>query len=302
MRNHIFITGATGFLGAHITKKLLEQGCRVSAWIRSSSDLWRCRDVQQQINWIDSEQGDEHIIPIIRDCSIVIHCAWSGVTATDRDDQQVQRRNLEILNRIFRLTAVSDIKKFICLGSQAEYGNYNGIVDESMPVNPVSAYAKTKIEVQLLLKQYCEERQIHWIWLRVFSVFGPMEEESWFIPMLIKKMLNSEPIPMTAGEQKYAYLYIRDFCEIMAKVATEEIQSGIYNVCAPDIMSIRELAQKIKKLLQSDAPINFGEIPYRPNQAMLMKGSINKLLEQIGEIHFTDINLALSETIKHYSV
>ena len=89
----ILITGATGFLGSHIAEELINQGFNVIALKRSTSNLWRCNGFSDKIKWIYSDNlinAEPEIIKCNPD--ILIHAAWNGVKAIDRDSWNEQEK------------------------------------------------------------------------------------------------------------------------------------------------------------------------------------------------------------------
>jgi dTDP-D-glucose 4,6-dehydratase len=113
-------------------------------------------------------------------------------------------------------------------------------------------------------------------------------------------MNTSTEMDMTEGKQVYAYLFIEDFNLIVQKIVENNIHAGIYNVSSIHTLSLRHLAEKLKTMINPSFKINFGVLPYRAQQSMHIQGEMSKLMKEIGEIPFTDINFALSKTIESY--
>ena len=106
---------------------------------------------------------------------------------------------------------------------------------------------------------------------------------------------------MTPGEQKYAYMYVGDLARIIGKTVEVDISSGIYNISSSNAISLLELTNKILDLVKpSESQINFGAIPYRPNQSMHIQGSNSKLEKELGEkIVELDFNDSLSKVVNY---
>ena len=102
----VLITGISGFLGSQIARQLLLDGYKVFATRRKKTDLARCQDFKSDISWIDLEDGDwqNKIIKLKPD--IIIHSAWLGVAANDRDNWSVQFSNVEFVGIILYLNYV----------------------------------------------------------------------------------------------------------------------------------------------------------------------------------------------------
>lgn len=302
MCNRVLITGITGFLGANIAEALIKSNIQVIGLKRKESDTWRCKSFIDKILWVDIDEYGQYKKTLkTSKFDVFIHCAWIGVKAADRNDEQLQNKNIQFLNELTEIARNSGTKKIIFLGSQAEYGLINGILDEGKECYPTDAYSKAKLNCLNILKKNADENNINWIWLRIFSIFGEKEDKSWLIPSLIEKMKTENHMDLTRAEQKYAYMYVKDFANIIHRISINPIKSGIYNVSSKHAVSIRTLVEKLRDKVNPSFKLNFGVLDYRPNQSMHIEGSIDKLTEQIGEINFTDFDLALNQTIKYYN-
>lgn len=299
--NKVLITGITGFLGSHIAENLIASGITVIGLKRKNSDIWRCKGFEDSVHWVDlDEQGlyEKELSSI--DFDTVIHGAWIGVEADLRNNWGEQSKNISFLLSLLEISKNAGVGKFIFLGSQAEYGNFNGKINEQYPANALNAYAGVKLACLELVKAFCLTNNINWIWLRLFSFFGEKENSNWLIPSLIRSMKVENQKDFTKGEQKYAYLYVKDFAAIMNKVVESSIQSGVYNVSSNESRSIKSLIEEIRDYINPNFVLNFGVLPYRENQSMHMEGDSEKLFSQIGRIDLTDFRKALVNTLEYY--
>lgn len=232
MKEVILITGITGFLGCHLGKLLIENNYKVIATRRGSSNLTNCFEFLEMINWIDIDEKDWREKVIALQPSIILHAAWIGVSASDREDWDMQSKNLYFLQDLIFIAQHSNTQKIIGLGSQAEYGYIDSIVSESHPLKPTSAYGALKIVSSQLIKNYCIQQKIQWYWMRIFSVFGENEGTVWLLPTVIKTILAKKETKMafSPGNQRYAYLYVKDFANAIKKVLISDNKSGFYNI------------------------------------------------------------------------
>jgi nucleoside-diphosphate-sugar epimerase len=111
-----------------------------------------------------------------------------------------------------------------------------------------------------------------------FSVFGEHENTGWLIPSVISKLLKNESIPLTRCEQQYNYLYIDDFVsQFLSVIQLPENKSGIYNLCNSESITLKDLLIQIANLMGlSQKMLQFGAIPYRAGQNMLIAGDNSK--------------------------
>lgn len=299
----ILLTGASGFLGSNIAEGLVKQGFSVLALKRSSSNISRCVNFKEQIRWIDSDillKVESSIIEF--NPEILIHAAWDGVKAEERDNWSAQETNLSLLISLLEIAKKAGIKKIISLGSQAEYGTFEGSVSESYPCNPNSAYGTIKLCASGILKAYAEKNLMDWFWMRIFSVFGPGEDDNWLIPSAINNLLNKREMALTSCEQKYDYLYTKDFVDGILKIIDDDNhRSGIYNMASGKSTRLRDILDFLELQLSPDTKIlNYGAMPYRPNQVMDMTGNSELFFKTFQFRPKYSIYEALRETVNNY--
>tara|TARA_B110000114_G_scaffold185799_1_gene235021 strand:+ start:59 stop:976 length:918 start_codon:yes stop_codon:yes gene_type:complete len=296
----ILITGITGFLGSQLAEYLLSQGNLVIGTKRNSSSLERCKTFSENITWVNLEDQNWKQIIINYKPEVFVHAAWSGVGSIDRNNWHVQLKNIDFTLTLLEIANEVKVEKFIGLGSQAEYGLFSGNIDENQPIKPVSAYGSAKHLTAQLIQSYCEQNTINWYWLRLFSFFGEKEADNWFIPTLIKNIYNNNKMEMTPGMQKYAYMYVKDLSIIIGRIINSSIKKDIYNVSSKSAFKLKTIVEKIINITGStNSKINFGALPYRENQPMLVKGDTNKLSKELGEIVETNFDENLLKVVQY---
>ena len=297
----VLITGITGFLGSHVAESLISNNIQVIGLKRKDSNIWRCEEFKDKIQWVDIDEKGLFVDELKKySFDTVIHGAWIGVESNTRNDWNEQSKNIPFLVSLLEVIKIVDVKKFIFLGSQAEYGNIDGKISEDYKPNALNAYGGIKLACLEIVKTFCETNDINWIWLRLFSLFGEKENQNWLIPSLIASMLTDEQMDFTPGEQKYAYLYVKDYTSIMNKIVTMSIESGVYNVSSNQTRTIKSLVEDIRDYINPKFILNFGALNYRDNQSMHIEGNIMKLSSQIGEIELTDYKKALYNSLNYY--
>ena len=293
----IFVSGATGYLGYHFVKVAINQGHEVLCLRRPTSRSLFDSEIEKRVKWVVNDEGlKSKVIDFQPD--VLFHAAWGGVRGADRNNIEIQKENLVMSHNLFTLYPY---KQIIAIGSQAEYGYYNDIIAEDQTLKPTMEYAKAKIQCCKDLQHYCEQNNIEWQWIRIFTVFGE-KQTGGLIKLAIEKCLNGEKsFDTTPGEQKYSYLYAEDFGKAICNMLGSKGKSGIYNLSQPQCLkSNKEILESVKTLTKSDIHLNFGAMPYPEGQVMLMDGSVNKFEKAFGAVPYTDFNTALEHTINSF--
>ena len=291
----IFITGVTGYLGYHIACQCLAEDHQVLCLRRSTSKSLFDKEQEQRTQWVTiNEDGWEEIVKeFIPD--VLIHAAWGGVRGSERDDVDIQKQNILMSNQLFTLYPYQQI---IAIGSQAEYGYYEGPVSEEHELHPTMKYAMAKYIVQHELQTYCEMHHIEWQWIRVFTVFGEKQTGGLISLAINNCKQGKESFDTTEGEQVYSYLYTKDFAKAICNVIGAKEKSGVYNISQPmEEHSNKDILETIKAMMGSNIQNNYGAVPYDKNQIMLMSGTVDRFERTFGRIPHTDFKVALQNTI-----
>ncbi len=293
----VFITGITGFLGSNIASYLVSNGHNIAGTYRSSSSKSLCADFEDQVTWILQDDAGWVEKATAFSPDIIIHGAWLGVGHLDRNVWESQMANIDFIKQILLIAKNAGTKKFIALGSQAEYGIFDGCVTEEHPLKPTEAYGAVKVICTELVKQFCNANKIDWFWLRLFSFFGKGESDKWLIPILVNKLLTADHMDLTPGEQKYAYLYVDDLGKAINNIITIDGLSGVYNISGKHPISLKNLIKTIRDQINPAFKLNFAKLEYRDNQAMHMQGDVTKFVKQFGEFEMSDFKESLALTV-----
>jgi nucleoside-diphosphate-sugar epimerase len=296
----VVLTGATGFIGSYVAEALVSQGYEVVALRRAQSNAWRVAAVADKLTWVST---DEHNWPQqlqVLQPEYLVHAAWLGVGVEQRDDWQSQLSNLTFTMQLLQAVNQAALKKVVVLGSQAEYGAFEGRIDEDYPALPTVAYGAVKVATLQLVRAFCESHSLEWQWLRVFAVFGPREDAHWFVSFVAANLLRQHSPDLTACEQRYDYLFAPDLARaIVQTLAVSPGKSGIYNIGSNRATRLRELVDALVRLTESAVEVNYGALPYRPGQVMHMEGNSDKFEHVFGPIRQTPLAEALAASVEY---
>jgi UDP-glucose 4-epimerase len=298
----VLLTGATGFVGSHTTRCLLAHGCQVAVIVRPESDLWRIADVLPHLEVITADLGDlASASDRIRSFSpsVTIHLAWNGVGNRYRDDQ-AQVLNLQVALSLLETVHEAGCRVWVGLGSQAEYGVYDRRLSEETPPQPVSLYGITKLCTCLLARRFCDLYDMRFVWLRLFSAYGPADDPNWMIPYVILKLLRGERPALTKGEQRWDFLFVLDAAEAIYSVATNSNVHGIFNLGSGDAPTVSSVAKRIRALVDPRLTLGLGDLPYRQDQIMHLLADNTRLVRATAWKPQVDLDEGLRRTVAWY--
>lgn len=300
----LVLTGAAGFLGASVLKELLSKNFEVLLILRKNTDCWRinslishCQIIYSDLNSL--EEFQQELIKFKPDA--LIHTAWTGVFNNKRNDFEQINDNVSCAINLFKIFEKAQVKTIVAVGSQAEYGPVNHQIDEYQLTSPTTLYGAAKLACYHMLNVLCQQRNIRFVWHRLFSSYGPRDHQSWFIPYLIKQLANGQEPNLTPGQQLWDYIYIDDAAKAIVLSLIHSNASGIYNLGSGTIISIKALSEKIRNIINPNLNLGFGKLLYRPDQVMHLQADITKIQNDLGWRPITSLECGLKKTIKWFS-
>ncbi len=293
------VTGASGHVGAFLTRGLLARGCEVAVLVRPQSDLWRIADVLGQVTVLRGALGDPESVPLKEWApEAVFHLAWSGVTGAFWDDPAQITGNVTGSLALFEAAREAGCRCWVGVGSQAEYGVVDGLLREDLIPRPATAYGIAKLCLGMMTEKLCAMTDTRFLWLRLLAAYGPMDDGRHLLPAVITQLLDGKRPALTPGEQRWDYLYIEDAVEAICRLTLETRASGVFNLGSGEARTVRSLVETVRDLIDPALPLGFGDVPYRPAQVMHLQADISKLADATGWRPRTSLDEGLRRTIE----
>ncbi len=299
----ILVTGATGFIGAHVVHDLIRHEHSVAILARSGANCWRIRDVLSLVTHVAGDLLDLHAArPLIARFApdTIIHLAWFGVASRHRNDPRQVTDNLNGTAALLDIAAAVGVKRWVGLGSQEEYGVCDGPIDEQTPPRPATLYGATKLCAAMLTRQVCAGAGMGSAWLRLFAPYGPMDNSERLVPYVILSFLEGRSPALTSGEQRWDYLYAADAATAIRLVAESPTVDGVFNLASGEIHTIRAIIEQIRDLIDPALPLRFGEIPHRPDQSRYLQPDVGPLTTAIRWSRSVTLPDGLERTVAWY--
>ena len=270
----IVVTGSSGFLGSWIAR-VLAQSHEVTALLRPSSDPYRLGGILG-LRIVDLDSSEWAAFILAEKPDVLILGDWWGVGNHDRNDER-QFENIERFENLVRAARDAGVGSVIGVGSQAELGPVSNLITEDLPDKPTTKYGAAKVEARIKAQEILSGSATRFVWMRIFSTYGPADADSWLIPQLIDALSMGVSMDLTKGEQEWSYLHAFDLARAFKAVIDEQKLSGIVNVGNPQTVQLKEAIQGIADQLNAPGLLNFGALPYRPDQVMKLEPACEKL-------------------------
>ena len=271
---NILVTGGTGFLGNALINELVQHCDNVTALVRPNSI--RLGNIRKfpDVKIVEARLDDD--LTLEDNYDVFYHLAWEG----ERDNYNPQFRKIEAPLNCVRIAAKYGCKRFICTGSQAEYGETTQIITEETPVNPVTSYGSAKVAAYYLSKDLARHYNMQYIWVRVFSVYGDNDNANTLYAQLSESLHTSKKYTLsTDGKHIWNYLHKTDAARALRLLYSPNVSEGIYNLASKYSKPLCEYVDIMRQSIDPSAEIIFGNQKSKIN----LHVSTDKLYKTIGD-------------------
>jgi UDP-glucose 4-epimerase len=269
--SHALVTGGAGFIGSHLTRKLLAAGHRVT--VLDNLSVGRREVVPDTARFVCGDIRDETAVAgALEGIDCVFHLA-AQVTIRDSFNRFYEDLETNVLGtaRLLRTVDPARVKHFVLASSMAVYADADSPtpIAESHPTIPISPYGSGKLAAESVSRQILGGRGIPFTALRYFNTFGPGQTYTPYVGVItifVTRLLRGEtPVIFGDGEQQRDFVHVDDVAA--ATMAAAGGQPGTYNVGTGRGTSLNALAHMLTKrlapqLAPSHAPPQPGELRY----------------------------------------
>ena len=269
MIKNIVITGATGFIGSNLVKRLVSEKYNLYLIVREESDLTCIKESIDSVNICVYKGETEELINIFKSIGkvdLVIHLA-SLFIAQHKQEQVTGLidSNIKFGTQILEAMTYSGCKKIINTGSYWQHYK-----DEDY--NPVCLYAATKEAYEMIMRYYYEAEDISCLTLELFDTYGETDTRKKIINLLKECAEYNLHLEMSPGEQYINLVYIDDVIEAYIRaIQILEKKNKInkkYVVSNKEEVTLMDLVGIVEKVYGKKLDINFGGRQYRSREVM----------------------------------
>ena len=315
----VILTGAAGFIGSHLAKRLLETGAEVVG-LDNINDYYDVNLKYHRLSELEKYEGftfircdisqkDElnRIFEEHRADVVVNLAAQAGVRYSIENPQVYIDSNVIGFFNILEACRNYPVKHLVYASSSSVYGNSDKIpfsVDDRVD-NPISLYAATKKSNELMAYTYSHLFGIPATGLRFFTVYGPAGRPDMAYFSFTKKILAGEPIKLfNYGELERDFTYIDDIVEgimnIIPSVPEEKngARAKVYNIGNNKPVALKEFVAALEEAIGVKAKIEY--LPMQPGDVYRTYADISELEKDFGFKPQTDIRTGLKRFAEWY--
>ncbi len=266
----ILVTGANGFLGRGVVKKLLDMGYEVAAADRNvnkvdeRASLYPCDIFDVQDSWSYFNKPD-----------VLLHMAWRNGFQHESDT------HIEELPKHYmflKKAAESNFQTIAVMSSMHEVGQWEGMITESTQCNPVTPYGISKNALKGLTKMLCTQYNKVFLWLRGFYVVSEdYDGSSIFSKIMQAENEGRKTFPFTTGEASFDFLEYEKYCQYIAKAVVQNQVTGIIEICSGYPERISDCVERFIHENNLHICLEYGAFPSRVYDNRIVWGDRQKI-------------------------
>lgn len=269
----ITLTGATGFIGQHLSRRLMSDGYDVSALILPGEKSQLPSHVTCLPVDITDATGVTDALQAFTPTHI-IHLAAVGVTSPGLSFHESWRVNVQgVINVLEAVQTLPAVERVLLVGSSYEYGARRS--DDE--VDPVNAYGASKLAGWAYARAAYNLWHLPVVWVRPFQVYGPGQPVHTLVPAAIHAALAGEDFRMTPGAQQRDFIYINDLIDgLVAVLFQKDLAGRTLDLATGQLTPLIDVVTAIWKLTGAQGRILAGALPYRSGEVPAIPANVHR--------------------------
>lgn len=266
----ILLTGAGGYIGSHVLKKLVAKNVEIIA-----NDLNFRERIDRIIYNTDSlfSMTDPYLELGCPD--ICIHLAWrNGFIHNAETHIQDLSNHFNFINKML----ASGLKHIAIMGSMHEVGYHEGMISENTECSPLSLYGIAKNALRQSSSIIANKYGAIWQWLRAYYIYGDdINGSSIFSKIAQAVARGDKSFPLNSGKNQYDFIHIDKLAEIIIDVVQNNNIRGIVECCSGIPVPLSEQIEKYIQDNKFDIKLEYGKFPDRPYDSPIIYGDTSKI-------------------------
>lgn len=303
----VLVTGATGFVGSNLVKRLLSKNFQVHALVRSTSNTARIVDLLPKLYLYQAD-----LLKIVKlkkivqkiDPEIIFHLATASVFGSEVVEKSNEIIKTNFLGTVNLVNACNEINYscFVNTGSSSEYGLKDNPMKEQGVCQPVGLYGFSKLAATLYCQMITRTKNKPIITLRLFSPFGPSDDRRRLIANIIVCALKNRDLALTRPGIVRDYIFVEDVLDAYLACINKARQFAgeIFNIGSGKQQTIGSVAKRILKITNSKSKLMWGKLDISSLEPKLWQADLTKTRKLLGWQPKHSFDEGLKETINWF--
>jgi UDP-glucose 4-epimerase len=260
----VLVTGGSGFIGSHVTSKLVEKGHSVRVFDQR-------KPMHGSVSWFKGDLlNEKDVLEACEDVEYIYHlAAVADVNEALSHPELCLAVNETGTVNLLRAAGAKEVDRVILASTTWVYGRTEGVVDETTPIPmPDHIYTKTKIGQEQLVHAWYKHYGLPYTILRYDIPYGPSMRSNMAIAIFARKAMQKEAISVFGdGNQGRCFIYIEDLAEGNAAALKGSSENQIINLAGSEFVTINQVVQSLKAI--------FGDVKveHKPSRPEDFKGA-----------------------------
>lgn len=307
----VLVTGAGGFIGSHLTERLLKDGARVRALVYSDREgstgyLRKASETHgDRLQLCFGNIRDAAFVSAVtRGMDTVFHLAaiTSVVYSYSNPDDTITTNVMGTLN-VCNAARHESVRRLVHTSSAGVYGSAvnESLIDEEHPVRAHNPYTASKLAADNIVESFHLSYDLPASTVRIFNVFGPRVSRFLIIPTIINQLLHGKALKLGDLTPTRNFTYVDDIVEAFIRCAsTDKAVGEVVNFGSPEALTIGQLAQKIGQIMGVETHIVSDPDRLRPERSEIQRvvADISKAREALGWEPRVSLEEGLRRTIE----
>lgn len=286
------VFGGSGFIGTHLTEKLVEAGHQVSVFTRAKAEptipgaKYIYGDFMNASEIDAAVEGQDYVFHLV---------SLTNPAISDKDPFIDVDTNLKMTIHLLESCVRHHAKRVIYTSSGgAIYGDTPGdIHKETDAINPISPYAIAKAAIEGYLRYFHAKHGLDYITLRISNVYGEGQDISkgnhGVVPIFISRILNGDGVKIFGdGSMMRDYIYVKDLADVIERMFNQNHNENLYNIGSGVGVTINEILETIEVELGKEAKVEYVEAPASFVDKVVLDSS--RATEEFGRIATTSLS------------
>ncbi|MFP4082925.1 MAG: NAD-dependent epimerase/dehydratase family protein [Candidatus Aminicenantes bacterium] len=265
------VTGAAGFIGSHLSWRLLKEGYQVKGvdsftdfyprWIKEKN--LRPLLKHERFDFAPEDLNQLDLRKFLKKIDSIFHlAAQAGVrTSWGKNFSVYTQNNIQATQRLLEAAKENSIEKFVYASSSSVYGSCPHLpMSETSPVYPFSPYGVTKLAAEHLCSLYFKNYGVPCVALRLFTVYGPRQRPDMAFHKFLKAIAEDKPISIFGdGSQTRDFTYIDDVIEAHFSALRKAKNGETYNIGGGNRKKLQEIIPMLEDICKKEIHIKWEE-------------------------------------------